>query len=203
MELFIHSLSGAFSLCFQLTCTFHWPHLRKPFFLHSLILPVTCWIFPCPITPLCQMRYLKVHPGCKHYKKQGKRWWRTFQSHHCSQNCLFIQIFHSHLALITFFLMSLLPLLCETGAGDPSDQIFLHLWGTVLKTLGPGGQVCKVITSFHKAGCVNEYRNGYIGASSQFSLGAEEGKQGHRTTSPTNNSWKSWASTAIALSWNP
>lgn len=72
MELFIHSLSGAFSLWFQLTCKLHWPHLRKLFFPHSLTLPVICWIFPCPITPLCQRRYLKVCPDCRCCKKGGE-----------------------------------------------------------------------------------------------------------------------------------
>lgn len=72
MELFIHSLSGAFSLCFQLTCKLHWPHPRKPFSPHLLTFPVVHWILACPIALLCARRYLKVCPGCRCNQERGR-----------------------------------------------------------------------------------------------------------------------------------
>lgn len=125
-------------------------------FPHLLMFPVVHWIFPCPITLLCVRRYLKVCPGCRCYKKGAKGWSRTFQSLHCSQNCLFIPIFHSQLPPITYF-SDAFP---DTPPRDRSWGPFMsnvsecvHWQRTFITTLGAKVHVHKVIACSLQAVC--------------------------------------------------
>lgn len=120
MELFIHSLSGAFSLCFQLTCKLHWPHLRKPFSPHLLTLPVILWIFPYPIALLCGKDIWKSAQAADVTRK-GKRDDREHFSHSIAHRIAYLFRFSTPSFLWPpWFLMPFLTPLCQTGAGDPS-----------------------------------------------------------------------------------
>lgn len=82
------------------------------------------------------------------YKKGRMRWLRTFQSLHCSQNFLFIQITHSQLPLITLVLDAFPPITSwDRSWGCFILNVFewVHQQETLITILSSKGHVYKVI----------------------------------------------------------
>lgn len=155
MELFIHSLSGAFPLCFQLTCKLHWSHLRKALSAHLLMLQVIYWIFACPIALLCERRYLKICSDCSVTRK-GARDDREHFSHFIAHRiCYLFRLPTPSFLWSPWFLKSFLPLPHEPGAGDPSSRMSecIHQQGTPITTLSSKSHVHKVIMCSPQKAC--------------------------------------------------
>lgn len=157
MELFIHSLSGAFFIV--LSANLQTPLVpSKESSLSTLVNASSNMLnFSLPHSTIVWKVIFESLLRLQCYKKGGKRWSRTFQSLHCSQNFLFIQISHSQLPPI-ILVSDVFPAITSQDRSWGSFILnifeFVYQQETPITTLSSKGHVHKLGMCFPQKGCL-------------------------------------------------
>lgn len=156
MELFIHSLSGAFFIV--LSANLQTPLVpSKESSLSTLVNASSNMLnFILPHSTNVWKEIFESLLRLQCYNKGGKRWSRTFQSLHCSQNFLFIQISHSQLPPITL-VSDVFPAITSQDRSWGSFILnifeFVYQQETPITTLSSKGHVHKLVMCFPQKAC--------------------------------------------------